>query len=248
MTILDLAVAPRPGARSARRGVARRSADARGRPRRDRRAMPRGYRAPGALPRSQGSGTDYLDAAMASKARGDRAAAYGEALAAVEQAALDEAAARDRALLQELLDAFANRNKCLSAGARVGARLRGSPARGARPSPRRIPRSASASSCASAKSSSTSSRTRTRSTPRLSNCLRTSGDRCCFFVGDEFQSIYGFRHADVAVFRASGARRRDTLLSAHEQLPLAAGGARDGRPPLRLATSAASSRSWTAAC
>ena len=34
------------------------------------------------------------------KARGDRAAAYGEALAAVEQAALDEAAARDRALLQ----------------------------------------------------------------------------------------------------------------------------------------------------
>ena len=41
------------------------------------------------------------------KARGDRAAAYSEALAAVEQAALDEAAARDRALLQELLDAFA---------------------------------------------------------------------------------------------------------------------------------------------
>src|SRR5581483_3139650 len=40
------------------------------------------------------------------RARGDRAAAYGEALAAVEQAALDEAAARDRALLQELLTLF----------------------------------------------------------------------------------------------------------------------------------------------
>ena len=43
------------------------------------------------------------------KARGDRAAGYCEALAAVEQAALDEAAARDRALLQELLTLFAAR-------------------------------------------------------------------------------------------------------------------------------------------
>ena len=43
------------------------------------------------------------------KARGDRAAAYCEALAAVEQAALDEAATRDRALLQELLTLFAQR-------------------------------------------------------------------------------------------------------------------------------------------
>src|SRR5262249_54730762 len=43
------------------------------------------------------------------KARGDRASAYCDALAAVEQAALDEAAARDRALLQELLTQFAER-------------------------------------------------------------------------------------------------------------------------------------------
>jgi len=41
------------------------------------------------------------------RARGDRAVAYTEALAAVEQAALDEAASRDRDLLQELLERFA---------------------------------------------------------------------------------------------------------------------------------------------
>ena len=45
---------------------------------------------------------DRLMGLSSLKARGDRAAAYCEALAAVEQAALDEAAARDRALLQEL--------------------------------------------------------------------------------------------------------------------------------------------------
>src|SRR5207247_3989646 len=41
------------------------------------------------------------------KLRGERAATYEEARRAVEQAALDELAARDRDLLQELLDGFA---------------------------------------------------------------------------------------------------------------------------------------------
>ena len=41
------------------------------------------------------------------KARGERAASYDEARRAVEQAALDEAAAHDRALLEELLNGFA---------------------------------------------------------------------------------------------------------------------------------------------
>ena len=39
------------------------------------------------------------------------------------------------------------------------------------------------------------------------NLLQLELSTCCaarrraFFVGDEFQSIYGFRHADVEVFR-----------------------------------------------
>src|SRR6185436_6902591 len=41
------------------------------------------------------------------RARGERAASYVEAINAVEQAALDDVAARDRELLQDLLDRFA---------------------------------------------------------------------------------------------------------------------------------------------
>ena len=55
-----------------------------------------------------------------------------------------------------------------------------------------------------------------------------------FFVGDEFQSIYGFRHADVGVFR----ERRDRaaqLLALTKNYRSRAGGARGGQRAVRRA-------------
>ena len=53
-----------------------------------------------------------------------------------------------------------------------------------------------------------------------------------FAVGDEFQSIYGFRHADVTIFRERrGRARRRPRAAADRQLPLARGAA--GRPQRR---------------
>jgi ATP-dependent exoDNAse (exonuclease V) beta subunit len=132
------------------------------------------------------------------KARGDRAAAYNEALGALEQAALDEAAARDRALLQELLTQFAARYAQAKAresaldfeDLQLEARdlLRSQPELRAREQARF--RSILVDEF--------------QDTNRLQtdiiDLLRTPETEL-FFVGDEFQSIYGFRHADVQVFR-----------------------------------------------
>ena len=144
------------------------------------------------------------------KARGDRAAAYCDALAAVAQAGLDEAAARDRALLQELLTAFAG--KYAEAKARESAldfedlQLEARDLLRHRPEIREREQA----------------RFRTilvdefQDTNRLQTEiveLLRAPDTELFFVGDEFQSIYGFRHADVEVFR----ERRE---QAEQNLPL----------------------------
>ena len=134
------------------------------------------------------------------KARGERAVSYEEARRSVEQAALDELAARDRDLLQELLERFGaafraakDRESALDfEDLQLAARdlLRDDPAVRERESWRF--RSIMVDEF--------------QDTNRL-QCeivdLLAEGPegKELFFVGDEFQSIYRFRHADVEVFR-----------------------------------------------
>src|SRR5438874_2627358 len=134
------------------------------------------------------------------RVRGERGASYEEARRAVEQAALDELAARDRDLLQELLTRFAaqyreakDRESSLDfEDLQLRARdlLRDEPSIREREQLRF--RSIMVDEF--------------QDTNRLQCELIDSlasgpGEREVFFVGDEFQSIYGFRHADVRVFR-----------------------------------------------
>ncbi len=144
------------------------------------------------------------------RARGERAAGYEEARKAVEQAALDELAARDRTLLQELLERFAeayqeakDRESALDfEDLQLRARdlLSGHDAIREREALRF--RSIMVDEF--------------QDTNRL-QCelvdLLSSGehDRDVLFVGDEFQSIYGFRHADVQVFRERRAEAEHLL-------------------------------------
>jgi ATP-dependent exoDNAse (exonuclease V) beta subunit len=132
------------------------------------------------------------------KARGDRAAAYCDALAAVEQAALDEAAARDRALLQELLTMFAARYA--QAKARESAldfedlQLEARDLLKSQPELREREQARFRSILVD------EFQDTNRLQTEIVDLLRTPETEL-FFVGDEFQSIYGFRHADVQVFR-----------------------------------------------
>jgi ATP-dependent exoDNAse (exonuclease V) beta subunit len=132
------------------------------------------------------------------RARGERAATYEEARRAVEQAALDELAADDRDLLQELLERFADAYRAAKQrestldfeDLQLVARdlLRGD---------ERIRRREAWRFRAIMVDE-------FQDTNRL-QCdlvdLLAEGGAEVFSVGDEFQSIYGFRHADVGVFR-----------------------------------------------
>jgi ATP-dependent helicase/nuclease subunit A len=171
----------------------------------------------GATPAQRGSATHVLELAggeppaealldlSAHRAQGERAATYEEARRAVEQAALDELAAHDRDLLQALLLEFAD--AYARAKAREGALDFEDLQLAARDLLRDHPS------------------IREREAWRFhaimvdefqdTNALQCElidilgdapGEREVFVVGDEFQSIYGFRHADVEVFRERRAR------------------------------------------
>ena len=126
----------------------------------------------------------------------DRFASYEEARVAVEQAALDELAVRDRALLEDLLGRFANAYAAAKAAEsaldfedlQLTARdlLRDHAAIRERESWRF--RSVLVDEFQDTN----------RLQCELIDLLATED---LFFVGDEFQSIYRFRHADVEVFR-----------------------------------------------
>ena len=142
------------------------------------------------------------------RVRGEHATAYKETLAAVEQAALDEAGTRDRDLLQELLERFAtayadakSRESALDfEDMQLNARdlLRDNPDIRDRES-RRF-RSIMVDEFQDTN----------RLQCELVDLLRAP-DAELFYVGDEFQSIYGFRHADVRVFRERRAQATQLL-------------------------------------
>jgi len=144
------------------------------------------------------------------RARGERAASYEEARKAVEQAALDALAARDRELLQELLTGFAasyqaakDRESALDfEDLQLHARelLRGSET--IREQEQLRFRAIMVDEFQD---------TNALQCDLVDLLSGAAGARELFFVGDEFQSIYGFRHADVAVFRERR-ERAGTLL------------------------------------
>ncbi len=142
-----------------------------------------------------------LDLAELKVGRGaERFAGYDEAVAGIESAALDEVAVRDRALLEELLRAFDAAYRAAKAresaldfeDLQLSTRELLRRDEGVRDRARWRFRSVMVDEF--------------QDTNRL-QCEIVDELACddLFFVGDEFQSIYRFRHADVAVFR----ERRD---------------------------------------
>src|SRR5260370_12056498 len=132
------------------------------------------------------------------RASGERAASYEEARKTTEQAALDEAASRDHALLQELLERFAASYD--SAKARESALDFEDLQLLARNLLRDNPEIREREGLRFRSIMVDEFQDTNRLQCDLVDLLR-GPEAEVFFVGDEFQSIYGFRHADVGVFR-----------------------------------------------
>lgn len=149
-------------------------------------------------------------------ARGARAATYNDARAAVRAAALEKLASRDRELLQELLvgfaDAYAAAKDRESALDFEDLQLRARDLLREHATIREAEqlrfRSIMVDEFQDTNRLQTDiidllSRSRPATAPAGQERERSDlpHEKEIFFVGDEFQSIYGFRHADVAVFR-----------------------------------------------
>jgi ATP-dependent helicase/nuclease subunit A len=133
-------------------------------------------------------------------ARGERAAAYEEARARVEQAALDTVAAGDRDLLQELLDGFEASYR--AAKQRESAVDFEDLQLAARDLLRDHADIREREQLRFRAIMIDEFQDTNRLQCELIDLLAGGPGECSvFYVGDEFQSIYGFRHADVGVFR-----------------------------------------------
>ena len=143
-------------------------------------------------------------------ATGDRAAEFRAARDRLQQAALEELAARDSELLQELLDLFAT--EYAAAKQRESAVDFEDLQLFARDLLRDDEQVRQAEQLRFRSIMVDEFQDTNRLQCDLIDLLR-HGTCEVFFVGDEFQSIYGFRHADVAVFR----ERRQ---AAAQRLPL----------------------------
>jgi ATP-dependent helicase/nuclease subunit A len=146
------------------------------------------------------------------RASGDRAARYEAARKRLEQAAFDDLAVRDKELLQELLDLFAA--EYAAAKQRESALDFEDLQLVARDLLRDDATVREAEQLRFRAIMVDEFQDTNRLQCDLIDLLRGGElERDVFFVGDEFQSIYGFRHADVAVFRERRA-------AAAQRLPL----------------------------
>jgi len=144
------------------------------------------------------------------RASGERAAAYEAARKRLEQAALDELALRDKDLLQELLDLFAA--EYAAAKQRESALDFEDLQLLTRDLLRDHPAVREAEQLRFRAIMVDEFQDTNRLQCELVDLLRGGAlERDVFFVGDEFQSIYGFRHADVAVFRERRERAAQRL-------------------------------------
>ncbi len=163
------------------------------------------------------------------KARGVRAAAFEEARKGVERAALELLAAADKDLLQELLDLFAEeyaaRKEAESAldfeDLQLVARDLLATERAIREGEQLRFRAIMVDEFQDTNGLQCELIDLLAALPEAGAEPAAVGAKDVFFVGDEFQSIYGFRHADVGVFRARGERsaRRMSLTENYRSRP-----------------------------